>query len=749
MAFFTSQQLFGNGAGTPGSPGWVPIDTSPPPTFSANNRGVAFGEQLTSAIANRPHYALALNDDDLNTRLALFETGGLDAAYDQGALAVDGGGRLITKDGGAVETVSALPSQYADDIANAHFRANQIGDTDRGGGGFESVAFGRAGDAALYGFMDRRGPNFSGVTVIADTVASSILGSTITVSAGSLKDGSNNTHLMLQHDLVEILSGPHAGLYVIATLSSTTACTVVALDGSTPAFAAGTPNVRFFRPQFGSFGRHGQTGTHVLAANVMTGLPGYESALDLVPGSTLGRYDTALSSPDGARYALRVRQRGATGVVSSVLDIDGQGQLRSVVSRSQLTAAQRELSVDFGAPAMVVSQSPGSGADIGYLAKSIGTDIDRWFGLATIEDTATPTTPGGTFAFNFINTAYNVDFTDVTTADWQISPGITLVEILTPSAQAGVYLVGARDPNNGNVLLTDLDGNTITSFPTSGAGTLRLFSGAFAGGVTYDVGGSRLSGWVTSGRASMMVVGPKEVGGAALLLESGNQNNDVADYFLIRGVAAEDGGTSETFSVGANGFVGGKGYTASDQGASAFKYAAAPTRRIQVQLGSGRPMTDAAGATPHWRFTTDPDSTYLWVTLENSGEIVFPINDLLRDGQTITDVRMLVNPGAARAGTNRMRLGLYYHLADWVTPTNNPVTPAVVGGAFVYDDASTTHQIVSLSSVLGAGHLVVKDSATVGRDYYIGIKGGNDGATNADAIYAIQVILSDPHLRNN
>ena len=33
--------------------------------------GIGFGEQLTASIANRTHYSLCLNDEDLNTRLAV------------------------------------------------------------------------------------------------------------------------------------------------------------------------------------------------------------------------------------------------------------------------------------------------------------------------------------------------------------------------------------------------------------------------------------------------------------------------------------------------------------------------------------------------------------------------------------------------------------------------------------------------------------------------------------------------------
>lgn len=749
MAFFTSQQLFGNGAGSPGSPGWVPVDTAAPPTYSANNRGIGFGEQLSSAIANRSHYALALNDDDLNTRLALFETGGLNAAYDQGALAVDGGGRLITKDGGAVETVSNLVAQYGDDIANAHFRANQIADTERGGGGFDSVSFGRAGDSALFGFLDRRGANFAGYTVVADSISTTISGSTVTVGAGQLRDGSSNTHLVFGYDMIELLDGVHAGLYVILSLSSGTAATVRNLDGSTPTFAAGAANARIFRPTFGSFSRHGHTGTLGYAANTMMGLAGYESALDLIPGCTLGRYDTASSSPDGARYAMRVRAKDLFGAVATRLDVDAQGQLTSYVTRSQLTTAQRAASANFGAPATIVTQDdPATTVDfeIGHLARSTGA-LERWFGFAAFGDARPATTPTGVFAFNFINTAYNVDLTDVIAADWMVSAGLTFVEILTPSPQAGVYMVSGRDAGNGNMLLVDMDGATVT-FPTSGAGTMRILYGVMIGGLDYNVGTSARIGTTASGRASMYVQSPKQVGGTALLLEAGNQNANPTDYFLIRSTTAEDGANDEQFSVTGVGQISGRSITLADSSHDAITYRTAPSRSFVIPMASGRAITDAAGATPEWRYTTSPTSNAVQVSLVNSGVLIFPIQEYLREGMIITNIRLLCDPGTARVGANRITLGLHYEWSDWAVPNNNPITTQVVGGAYAFDDASSDKQIISLASVLGVGHTVEKDELLTPRAYYVYVKAGNTGAASPDTAYALSITVTDPGARN-
>lgn len=96
MPFKSAAEMFGDGGGFGPA---VPYSTSNPPGTSAGNRGIQFGEQLTAAIANRTSYALAENTDDLNTRLSVFETGGLDAAYEAGNLidveAADGGVEIV------------------------------------------------------------------------------------------------------------------------------------------------------------------------------------------------------------------------------------------------------------------------------------------------------------------------------------------------------------------------------------------------------------------------------------------------------------------------------------------------------------------------------------------------------------------------------------------------------------------------------------------------------------------------------
>lgn len=616
--YFTSQQLFGNGAGAPGGPGWVPIDLSAPPTYTANNRGIAFGEQLTSAIANRSHYALALNTDDLNTRLAAFELGGLDAAYDNGAVGPAGGGRIIVKDGGAIETRSTLGAQYVDDLANAHHRMLHTGNAVGGGVGAEVVGFGRLGTGAhLAGFMDRRVLTFNNYSVITAPVAATLnLGGAtpadVTLGAGRFKDGSNNTDLLTLYDMVEVIGGTAPGLYIISVFPTQTSATLLKLDGTSPTFVLNEAvTVRVCRPTFGTFNLFGQNGNHRLSQTTVAGVPGQEAALDIFSGSTLGRFATASASTDGARYALKVRWKNLLGNQLTKLTVDAMGQVSSIVGNSQLTAAQLAVFTNFGNAGFVIQQDGGAtDAETGYLARSNG-EVARWMGMVTAGDARPATTPTGVFAFNFINPLTfppdNVLFTDTVASDWQLNPSLTLIEIITPAPQAGIYLLNSKDVNNGRVELVDIEGNAVV-FPTSGAGTLRVLHLSVLGGHDYDVGFSAWAGTVTAGRAGAVIMSPKQNGSSALLLEAGNKNTDPTNYWFIRGVRSNDGTSEEVFSVTSEGDIAGRNHLAISGGD--YKYSSAKTYRHTFP--GATPLTVSTGFTEGYVINTaDPELFFL------------------------------------------------------------------------------------------------------------------------------------------
>lgn len=331
MAFKTSAELFGDGGiwGTQ-----VPISlSSPSGPYALTNRGIGFGEQLTSAIANRSHYALGLNDDDLNTRLALFETDGLDAAYRGGAAAVPGIGADITLDGKAINTVSALAAMYALDEANAHWRADMTADVAQVGLGFEARGKGLAGLAHL-AELDA----LAGSSSIVGTALPAVLNpgggfpTTVRIT-GQSPHTAGATDLVLGQDFVVVILGAVRRLYIITGLgAANTDITVTNVDGTAPAFAAsGAATVTLYRPHFGSFnGLATRTG---LRSSVLTaGLRAVtDSVLDLVGASTT-------ADPTMQDVALRTRRKGTAGTLTTSLQETTLGRNTRSISTAGFAA---------------------------------------------------------------------------------------------------------------------------------------------------------------------------------------------------------------------------------------------------------------------------------------------------------------------------------------------------------------------------------------------------------------------------
>jgi hypothetical protein len=748
MPFFTSQELFGNGAGSPGDPGWVPVDTAAPPTFSANNRGIAFGEQLTSAIANRSHYALALNDDDLNDRLAAFETSGLDAAYRCGAVSDPSSGRFITTDGGAVEAQSGMAFIYTSDIANAMFRADATNDVTDGGGGFDFAGFGLStGVASFFGYLDRRVLSFTAANGTTFSLANAVTlnpgaaGATqLSLNAGTMHTG-GVTAVALGLDLVEVSgtgpvsSGGYDGLYIVDTLvgGQNARCTLRNLDGTLPTFPANTvAAAAFYRPKFGSYSQWGSNNSSNHRGLTLVAMPTETSPLDV--------YGSAVSSI-ASTYLARFRHTLTNGTPNDVINIHSSGTIESLVDSDSVSSTLYNLGTRFGAAAMYVRQDEGTNPyETGFAAMSAG-DLISHFGVIVQGDKRPASSPTGIINFNFINSGgYNVDLTDVTAADWNVHPSTTLVEVLTPTAQQGIYLVTGRDTNTGRITLEGLGGQTV-SLPVAGAGTLRLLFGTTLGLRQVDVGFSSITAG-TSTRTAAVIEAPGTDDGTALMLVTGG----VGESALIRGVSIEDGGSQEVFHVNSGGGVYGSVFTSKSPQSGGFVYENAVTRRYLVSLADGLAM---GGASPGWGYGMIFTDGPLWLSLANSGTVVFPLNSYLREGMIITDVRVMVTPGAARAGTNRLNVSLCYTAVDFNSPYNNPIAQTVL--ASVYDDASLLQQRISLASALGAGHTVVRDNGLGSldcRDYHLMITAGNTAGTALDAIYGIQLVVSDPGPRN-
>jgi hypothetical protein len=620
MAFKTAAELFGDDGANGAA---VPYSTTNPAGTASANRGIQFGEQLTAEIANRPHYALALNDEDLNDRLVVFETDGLDAAYRLGDTAVAGGGRVITLDDAAVETVSSHATNLGRDISNAHFRANATGDLADGGGGFEfNGLVGSAQHVARYGFMDRRSfPLNTARTVVAISQAAvlnlaSVGATKLTLSSGQWMDGSSNTDIIPLLDMVEILSGAYAGVYVISALDSASQATLQHLDGTSPSFAADTAvTFRLCRPFFMTSAPYsGSTTAHLARGVTIAGLPTDnvgDAALTIIPG---GRGGLDADGTDGHPWALRIKRATVTGATANQFSITAAGSVRNFTTSVDKTTGDRGTA--WGSPAFHHIATAGSA---GYECSFIGTPsdsaLDNYYGLFVGEHR-------GTHAFTFSATGLGFEFTPTDGIEDSVHNG-QLIEVLTPSDQSGIYRIINADTGSTSpltVTVEQLDGTDV-SWPTGGAGTFRFFTGVAAGRFTLKIPSQTAvleGGFLQDDvHASMMITAPQRnaASGATtsdvgLMIFAREETNDAFIRCATR--------TQEVFALNADGDidmdgalnVGGAGafngaITGFSLGlvgtaeASGYDYSSPPARVVIVPLTSFQPNGAGSSTTTH------------------------------------------------------------------------------------------------------------------------------------------------------
>lgn len=769
MAFFTSQQLFGNGAGAPGGAGWVPIDTAAPPTFSANNRGIAFGEQLTSAIANRPHYALALNDDDINTRLALFETGGLDAAYDLGAAAVAGGGREVTKDAGAVETVSALASVYGDTVRDhAHFRANTMGDVVGASLGFDVTARrvggdAQSGDDAFAGFLDRRIlAKATGLTQIAVDAAGILnpggaLATTIRLSAGQFGSG-GNTDLARSYDLVEIrdtASGVHDGIYIFSQLGGlNTDAVLETLAGGAPAFGANEAcTVRVYRVRMGSFG--GYTSRGRLFNNVMVGMPEGTSVLDLVPG--INQTDTLDA---GALRALRVMGRLGSGSTFEMLGVDFLGRQEYSLTRTSLID---EYDKNFRGGPYASRRLTQNAGDVGHIVTGYEDSNDNRYDFSALMPYGTPPgiapdiDPAAAVTLTFTANSPldgEVLFDAAQDADlpnYLFGGGALMVELTgtpTSGASDGLYFVEKHIiAGNQGFYLRKLDGALPTHFPVAGTGTLAgIFAASIVGRRKSFDNNSNLNatyGTVVTAY-NQFVAGHEEDATAAVFWAPKGAGLDVQRAF-IRCFSSQPVSTdqySERFQIDALGTVRSRsGYYSGTGSESApgfvigttssnaeFWYETPRQRTRMIPLSAGHGAEDSAST--DWTFTPSEPRYANAIAL---APLLFPLD--LPNGAEIVRIDVVVDPGAAYAPGDNMKIGVRKATPDFVTPA---------ASTWAYDGGQTEASggVIQTVPHTPSATITINNSLNT---YEIEVLAGNG---TGDRVHAVRVIYTDPGPRN-
>ena len=829
MAIKTKEELFGPGTGAPNTSGWVPVDpiasisNSPfgGALLAGANRGINTGEGLTAAVLNRASYALAINDETLQAEYiaadvvvtaayeaadvvvtAAYEAADviihsaldaitLDVAYDKsadGAL-VKGAGRVVIKDAGAVETVSVFAAVPAVDD-RSHFRANQYGDTLRGGGGFESVAKGYPSAGALFGMLDRRSLSISNYSWINTLETADLLNGTIQLTGGGRlrEPGTNYTDLIPMHDFIEVqIAGSFAGLYAIQSIDTDDTCTVVDLGGAAVNFGspATAASVRFFRGAFGSFNKFGHVGTLLHQGVSIAGFPGQDAALEIVAGSTLGRYAATLSSLDGARYALRARWKNLLGVVSTKFEIDSMGQVRSYVASGQLTAAQRVNSLGFGAPAFVTQQDrDGSNVEVGFLARhnsAVDSPMAAWHGFMAATEACVPVGDGadGLFTFTYETAAGDILFTNGTAADDYVNPFTTFIEIVTSDTPGleGIYAVGTPRPGPGHAALYNMAGSAVSGFPTTGGGTARILSTTTFGRRHMSVI-TALDGLSESFHVAGVIQAPRQQYGTALLLEGAGFTHD---SFLLRGSnSVSPGVVEEVFALDRTGHLVTKSVRVVDGltvtagpvnidggnvavdvgdvtaalgdfnvGAGEYLYTTPRAKKILVPLQLGISTLDLVN--PVWEIKVGSgggNSPYL-ESNQNGGYLAFSLNDLLRDGMYITEVEVVVQEGVGDANPAfRMQASLGYTVmgdAYFAGPTALPVpTPIATWHNPANSTALQRIDLTDSTSPAFSSHQVNRTD----REYWLYVNSSIHAAATADNIWGIRLTVTDPGPRN-
>jgi hypothetical protein len=103
----------------------------------------------------------------------------------------------------------------------------------------------------------------------------------------------------------------------------------------------------------------------------------------------------------------------------------------------------------------------------------------------------------------------------------------------------------------------------------------------------------------------------------------------------------------------------------------------------------------------------------------------------LPDGLPMTAIEVMWQPGAARAGGNRMSLNVRAADGlDWVTPSAGSIA-----NASVFDDGTANFQVSSLDMTAAGAPFNAYDKAV---DYTLELIGGND--VTVDHVYAVRIL---------
>ena len=747
MAFKTAAELFGDG-GVFGVQ--VPIDIGAPAgPYNITNRGIGFGEQLSSAIANRTHYALGLNDNDLNTRLSIFETGGLNAAYRGGAAAVPGIGAAITLDGKAISTTSALAAMYALDQSNAHLRADMLLDVAKVGTGLEVRGRGLAGVMHLTQIDSLTGSStFAGVNLAAVLNPGGGLPTTVRIT-GQAPHTAGATDLVLEYDFALITTLGVSKLCIIGGLGGVnTDLTLKNVDGTGPVFLANAvATVTLYRAHFGSFtGLATRAGLRsVLASSGLRAVT--PTVMDLVGGNST-------TDPTMTENVLRILRRESDGSITNMFQDTSLGRTsRTAAVTGFSAAAAASAGVDTALVLDDIEDDPVFADETSYFTLDWhrgrrGNFAGGGYGRhLQVKTSRLATGVAGTFF-----SADEIDFT-VSVAPFQTfwyPLGATIVQIIGASnpAALGYYLLDAHDEPNDRIRIRSLTSATaavsfigvtctMTLHPMSELSiqnpadliALGINLGVLSNSADYQFLGSAIRYATMHRPADAFVIRDSD-----FEIWSGSSTGPEG----IRKLLSMPAGTSlpANLLVATGLKVGTEIYSGSSLGTgfrhmdSVTGFSATPT--VVHSIGFANALPDYFGGALEWSYLgRTTGSPGLLTSSANGALVAFPIR--LPHNAAVVSVAVTLQQGSTRVlSANRTTVRLYVNDID-----NNFTTQIGASAVAVNNTSVQAVPVVTAFTV---------DSSD--DEYFVVVTAGTDGGHAHDTVTGVRVTFQDPGPRN-
>lgn len=162
-------------------------------------------------------------------------------------------------------------------------------------------------------------------------------------------------------------------------------------------------------------------------------------------------------------------------------------------------------------------------------------------------------------------------------------------------------------------------------------------------------------------------------------------------------------------------------------------YPAAKTRNVTVSLNG---FTASAEG---WLFDT---TNGYWQLQSGFSVFVVPLQGIVPQGATITQISAVVKPGDTYSAGNRMSLDFFARSINWTGTIG--WTGALSSPAVVKDDGTTAVQKIQLT---GLSTVVDREGGADGSVYYVVLGGGSLSAA-PDVAYGVQITYTDPGLKN-